>query len=229
MAPRAVLTLRAGAEATRQVGELAMPVAVVARELSVCWWTVMNAVVLHGTPLVDDPKRVGTVTALGIDETSFLCGQAGALDHLRRRGWWTWVAARSSTWWKGTPHRTCADGVPARIRPSCAGIRVVATDLAESYRAGTAPHLDHAIRWPTNSMWCGWPTAASTRYAAGSQNETLGTGAGSTIPSIGSGSSCSKGPNGSTNEDMTVCSSDLRIGDPHDELPRCLAGQRIGP
>ena len=30
VAPRAVLTLRAGAEATRQVGELAMPVAVVA-------------------------------------------------------------------------------------------------------------------------------------------------------------------------------------------------------
>ena len=32
VAPRAVLTMRAGAEATRQVGELAMPVAVVARE-----------------------------------------------------------------------------------------------------------------------------------------------------------------------------------------------------
>ncbi len=51
VAPRAVLTLRAGAEATRQVGELALPVAVVARELGVCWWTVMDAVVLHGTPL----------------------------------------------------------------------------------------------------------------------------------------------------------------------------------
>ncbi len=72
VAPRAVLTLRAGAEATRQVGELALPVAVVARELGVCWWTVMDAVVLHGTPLVEDPKRVKRVRALGIDETSFL-------------------------------------------------------------------------------------------------------------------------------------------------------------
>jgi len=35
LAPRAVLPLRAGAEATRQVGELAMPVAVVTRELAV--------------------------------------------------------------------------------------------------------------------------------------------------------------------------------------------------
>jgi hypothetical protein len=44
IAPRAVLTLRVGAEATRQIGELALPVAVVARELGVCWWTVMDAV-----------------------------------------------------------------------------------------------------------------------------------------------------------------------------------------
>ena len=64
--------VRAGAEATRQVGELALPVAVVANELGVCWWTVMDAVVRHGTPLVDDPARVGYVRALGIDETSFL-------------------------------------------------------------------------------------------------------------------------------------------------------------
>ena len=69
---RAVLTVRAGAEATRQVGELALPIAVVAKELGVCWWTVMDAVVRHGTPLVEDPERVGWVRALGIDETSFL-------------------------------------------------------------------------------------------------------------------------------------------------------------
>jgi hypothetical protein len=61
---RAVLTVRAGADATRQVGELAQPVASVARELGVCWWTVMDAVWRHGTPLVDDPERVGTVRAL---------------------------------------------------------------------------------------------------------------------------------------------------------------------
>jgi hypothetical protein len=32
----------------------------------------MNAVIEHGTPLVDDPKRIGAVTQLGVDETSFL-------------------------------------------------------------------------------------------------------------------------------------------------------------
>lgn len=54
-----VLTRRAGAEACRQVGECARPVSGVAAELGVCWWTVMNAVAEHGTPLVDDPDRVG--------------------------------------------------------------------------------------------------------------------------------------------------------------------------
>ena len=67
-----VLTRRAGAEACRQVGELARPVSKVATEFGVCWWTVMNAVIEHGTPLVDDPDRVGRVRQLGIDETSFL-------------------------------------------------------------------------------------------------------------------------------------------------------------
>ena len=88
VAPRAVMTLRAGAEATRQVGELAMPVAVVARELGVCWWTVMHAVVLHGTPLVDDPNRVGKVQALGIDETSFLSANPDRRPSTPP-GWWT--------------------------------------------------------------------------------------------------------------------------------------------
>ena len=31
----------------------------------------MNVVVEHGTPLVQDPGRVGRVRQLGIDETSF--------------------------------------------------------------------------------------------------------------------------------------------------------------
>ncbi|MEI6665631.1 MAG: hypothetical protein WCL53_05705, partial [Chloroflexota bacterium] len=44
----------------------------VAGEFGVCWRTVTNAVTEHGTPLVDDPDRVGAVRMLGVDETSFL-------------------------------------------------------------------------------------------------------------------------------------------------------------
>ena len=143
--PRVVLTVRAGVEATRQVGELARPVAAMARELGVCWWTVMDAVVLHGTPLVEDPERVGAVRALGIDETSYQAATAehsttyatGLVDLDRRilidmmegnsasdlRGW----CQRQDPGWLGS-------------------IRVVATDLTESYRRGLAPHLGHALR-----------------------------------------------------------------------------------
>jgi hypothetical protein len=49
------------------VGELGRSVAEVARELGVCWWTIMAAVVFHGTPLIEDPGRV----ALCIDETNY--------------------------------------------------------------------------------------------------------------------------------------------------------------
>ena len=44
----------------------------VARNLGVCWWTLMVAVVLRATPLVEDPDRVKKVRALAIDETKFL-------------------------------------------------------------------------------------------------------------------------------------------------------------
>jgi len=46
-----VVTRRAGAEASRQVGQRARPVSRVAEEFGVCWWTIMNAVIEHGTPL----------------------------------------------------------------------------------------------------------------------------------------------------------------------------------
>jgi len=38
----------------------------------------MDAVVLHGTPLIDDPARVGPVRAMGIDETNY---QAATREH----------------------------------------------------------------------------------------------------------------------------------------------------
>ncbi|MGB7051422.1 MAG: transposase [Acidimicrobiales bacterium] len=166
-----------------------MPVAVVAKELSVCWWTVMSAATLHGTPLVDGPKRVGKVKALGIDETSFLSAKADR-------------ATIYATWMVDLERRKIIDVVegnePSDLRRWCgdqdsawlSGIRVVATDLAESYRAGTATHLDHAIRVGDPFHVVRVPTAAWTRCAVGSRTRPSAIGAASTILSIGSGSSC---------------------------------------
>jgi transposase len=68
---RAGMTDRAGRWVTVQVGREGRTVAEVARQLGCDWHTVMDAVVAYGTPLIDDPDRIGPVTALGLDETLF--------------------------------------------------------------------------------------------------------------------------------------------------------------
>ncbi len=142
---QAVLTHRTGAEACRQVGEEARPVSRVAAELEVCWWTVMNAVTEHGTPLVDDPARVGAVHQLGVDETSFLLANrlqatiyATGLVDLEAKILIDMVEGNAAA----DLRRWTANADPKWL----AGIKVVATDLAESFRAGLSPGLDHATR-----------------------------------------------------------------------------------
>ena len=140
-----VITRRAGVEACRQVGELARPVSKVADEFGVCWSTVMNAVVEHGTPLVDDPDRVGRVRQLGIDETSFLKATrthaivyATGLVDLQRHVVIDMVKGNSAA----DLRRWTANADPHWL----ANVKVVATDLTESFRAGLSPHLEHARR-----------------------------------------------------------------------------------
>ncbi len=140
-----VLTRRAGVETCRQVGENARPVSQLAAELGVCWWTVMNAVIEHGTPLVDDPDRVGPVRHLGVDETSFLKANrehpiiyATGLVDLQRHVLIDMVEGNAAA----DLRRWTANAHPDWL----AAIEVVATDLAESFRAGLSPHLDHAQR-----------------------------------------------------------------------------------
>ena len=105
----------------------------------------MDAVKLHGTPLVDDPGRVGKVTALGIDETSFLKATrehptlfATGLVDLDHRIMIDMVEGNSAS----SLRSWCKNADPGWLGE----IAVVATDLAESYRAGLSPYLDHAIR-----------------------------------------------------------------------------------
>jgi transposase len=168
-----VLTRRAGAEACRQVGELARPVATVAAELGVCWWTVMNAVVEHGTPLVDDPNRIGAVSQLGVDETSFLAANrshatvyATGLVDLDAKVVIDMVKGNRAA----DLRRWTAKADPAWL----GGIEVVATDLAESFRAGLSPGLDHARRVadPFHVVRAGNRCLDKVRRRV--QNETLG-------------------------------------------------------
>jgi transposase len=144
IASRQVLTLRAGAEVCRQVGQLCRAVASVADEYGVAWDTAWAAVVLHGRPLVDDPGRVGNVRALGVDEHSFLAATrehqtifATALVDLDRRQvidlFEGKSAARLRNWCSRRPKRWLRS------------VRVVALDLTDTYRVGLSPHLSHAV------------------------------------------------------------------------------------
>jgi transposase len=142
---RCLLTRRAGWEACRQVGRHARPVAQLADELGVCWDTVMDAVREYGQPLVDDPSRVGQVRMLGVDETAFLKANrehrtlyATGMVDLDRRIVIDVV--------RGNTSADLALWLDERPKPWLAAIRVVATDLADAYRAGLVGRLDHALR-----------------------------------------------------------------------------------
>ena len=140
---RAGLTERARTDICTRVGRDAASVAALAREYGVAWSTAMAAVVAVGTPLVDDPGRIGEVHQLGIDETSFLAANAahptayvtGLVDLQRRRlldvvegnrgaDVARWLQGRPEAWLKA--------------------VEVVATDPHEGYRRGISPALDHA-------------------------------------------------------------------------------------
>ena len=72
IASRAVLTERARQWGFEQIGRHDRAVAPVAAQLGVGWHTIMRQVTERGKPLVDDPKRLDGVSAVGVDETAFL-------------------------------------------------------------------------------------------------------------------------------------------------------------
>ena len=54
---------------TEQVGRNGRTVNEIADELGCDWHTINDTVIAYGTPLIDDPARIGNVEALGLDET----------------------------------------------------------------------------------------------------------------------------------------------------------------
>lgn len=72
IAARAVLTERARGWAFAQVADRDAAVGAVARALGVGWATIMRIVKGRGAPVIDDPARLESVRAVGVDETAFL-------------------------------------------------------------------------------------------------------------------------------------------------------------
>ena len=64
-APRLGMTDRAGRRVSQQVGQLGRTVNEIALELNCDWHTINDTVLAYGTPLIEDPERIGEPTALG--------------------------------------------------------------------------------------------------------------------------------------------------------------------
>ena len=122
---------------------------------------------------------------------------------------------------------TCGDGVPSKTRDWLSAIQVVATDLAESYRSGTSPHLDHAIRVADPFHVVRVANRCVDKVRRRVQNETLGHRGARPTRSIGSASSCSRAPNDSTSAAMSACCSGFAVAIPMTSFSG-LAGQGVG-
>ena len=144
-AARAGFTDRAGRWMTRQVGQ-GQPVSAVADELGCDWHTVMDAVDAYGTPLIDDPERIGEVEALGLDETLFV-----RTGPFRRRSWVTSIVdvTRPAQLLDVVEGRTAKaptawlDQRPPAWRD---GIRWAALDLSGPYRKTFNDTLPDAVQ-----------------------------------------------------------------------------------
>jgi transposase len=177
----------------------------------------MNAVIEHGTPLVDDPERVGAVRQLGVDETSYLSAKpshptiyATGLVDLEARILIDLVegngAAELRRWTEGAH--------PQWLR----GIEVVATDLAESFRAGLSPHLDHATRVadPFHVVRAGNRCLDKVRRRV--QNQTLGHRGRKGDPLYRIRKLLLAGDERLDDRGRNRLLLGLRVGDPHDEV-----------
>jgi uncharacterized membrane protein len=142
---RCALTTRAARWATLQVGRHGRCVAEVADDLGCDGHTVMDAVELYGTPLIDDPDRFDTVTALGLDETLF-CHEG----RFRIQCWSTQIVdVRCGQLLDVVPGRDSSEPcrwLAGRSDDWCAGVEWATLDLSSAYRTVFQTMLPDAVQ-----------------------------------------------------------------------------------
>ena len=162
------------------------------------------------------PDRVGRVRQLGVDETSFLprtaprdplCDWSGRSrtpdrDRLREGN----TAADLRRW--------TANADPVWLE----NIKVVATDLAESFRAGLSPHLDHAARVADPFHVVRLANRCVDQVRRRVQNETLGHRGRKHDPLYRIRKLLLTGAERLDERGHDRVLLGLRVGDPHDEV-----------
>jgi transposase len=170
---RCQMTTRAAKWATVQVGRHGRTVAEVAAELGCDWHTVMDAVVLYGTPLIDDPDRFGAVSAVGLDETLF-----AREGRFRTQCWSTQIVdVRRGQLLDIVPGRDTVEPCRWFAQQSDewrAGIGWATLDLSASYRAVFDTMLPDAVQVADPFHVIRLANTALDECRRRVQNETLG-------------------------------------------------------
>ena len=170
---RQAMTTRAGRWATVQVGRNGRTVAEVARELGCDWHTVNDTVIAYGTPLVDDPGRIGAVTALGVDEILFV-----KRGEYRTQRWATQLvdvkAGQVIDVVEGRDTTSVGAWFTKQPRTWRAAITHATLDLSGTYRAMLDRYLAHAIQVADPFHVVRVANSALDDCRRRVQNETLG-------------------------------------------------------
>jgi transposase len=144
-ASRLAMTDRAGRWVTEQVGRNGRTVNEIAVELGCDWHTINDTVMSYGTPLVDDPARIGHVEALGLDETLF-----ARLGRWRRQQWSTSIVdVRRGQLLDVIPGRSSAgacEWLADRGRPWLDQVRFATLDLSGPWRLAFTTMLPNAVQ-----------------------------------------------------------------------------------
>jgi len=128
------MTDRAGRWVTEQVGRHGRTVNEIALELGCDWHTINDTVVAYGTPLIEDPARIGEPIALGLDETLFV-----RVGKWRRQSWSTSIVdVEAGRLLDVVPGRSAAEPcrwLAERGDAWLANIRWATLDLSGPYRS----------------------------------------------------------------------------------------------
>jgi transposase len=171
--PRCAVTQRAGRWLTQQVGMFRRAVSMVAGELGCDWHTVNDTMIAYGQLLVDDPDRIGPVTAIGMDETLFT--RTGAY---RTQQWATTFADVGSHRLidiaQGKDAESVIGWLDQRPQSWLEAIEVGTLDMASSYRSIYHQILPQAVLVVDPFHLVKHANLCLDRVRCAVQNQTLG-------------------------------------------------------
>lgn len=225
VAPRAVLSERVRRWCLDEVRG-GRSVASVARDLGVGWHTVMGAVRALGEPLVDDPDRIGPVTALGVDEHRMLTARRTA-PTVFVTGFVDLHNGRLLDLVPGRSGRAVSDWLDQQPAEWRAGVDTVALDPHRGYANGLTAALGDAVRVVDHFHSIKLANQAVTDVRCRVQQQTLGHRGRKGDPLWGIRRLATRGWERLAERQRTKLLAALAVGDPDGEVGAAILGKEL--